>query len=137
MTTREELIAQAKEKYRQYLINQAKQKFEEGQSSQEPGIFDKAKNATLTGLGVAGKALDYAGGVARTAGAYPFVKKVTGQDVLNALKANPLTGEQILEKAGAPQGGSLSDVLPSLYSDTGEGLPLQKGGAFDPTKRGA
>lgn len=31
---------------------------------------------------------------------------------------------------------SLSDVLPNLYSETGEGFPLKKGGLLDPTSKG-
>lgn len=98
----------------------------------------QAKDAGLKGLSTLGKGLDYAGGVVRTAGAYPFVKQVTGQDVVNALKANPLSGNEILQKAGVPQGGSLSDAVPSIYSPTGdEWTKFQKGGPLDPTARGA
>lgn len=46
------------------------------------------------------------------------------------------TGRQIARRAGVSD-TALSDVLPSLYSDTGEGLPLKRGGFFDPTASGA
>ncbi len=45
------------------------------------------------------------------------------------------TGKDLAEKAGVP-GTSLSEKLPGLYSETGEGLPLKKGGLLDPTLSG-
>lgn len=44
---------------------------------------------------------------------------------------------KVFERAGVPEGGALSDVLPGLFSETGEGMALQEGGLFDPTARGA
>lgn len=46
------------------------------------------------------------------------------------------TGKQLAQRMGASE-TSLSQVLPSLYSETGEGLALQRGGMFDPTASGA
>jgi hypothetical protein len=38
---------------------------------------------------------------------------------------------------GVPEGKALSDILPGMYSESGKGAALQKGGMFDPTTRGA
>lgn len=46
------------------------------------------------------------------------------------------TGKQLAQRMGASE-TSLSQVLPSLYSETGEGLALERGGMFDPTASGA
>lgn len=114
------------------------QNTENSAPQEEKDWLQNAKENTLKGLGYAGKGLDYLGGITRTAGAYPFVKEVSGQDVLNAFKANPLSGQEILKRGGVLQGKSLSDVVPSMYSPTGdEWLKWQKGGWADPTKRGA
>jgi hypothetical protein len=43
---------------------------------------------------------------------------------------------QVMEQAGVGELGKLSDVLPFLFNDTGEGMALQRGGALDPTGRG-
>lgn len=61
----------------------------------------------------------------------------------------PIQGEkrafgEVMERAGIGAGPSLSDLLPEgipgrtlvPYSETGEELPLQRGGIFDPTVRG-
>ena len=46
------------------------------------------------------------------------------------------TGQQIVEKAGVPR-TALSDVAPEgMFTETGEGLPLQKGGPLDFTASG-
>jgi len=105
--------------------------------SQEPTLMDKAKGFGMGALGVAGKALDYAGGVARTAGAAATMDSVNAGDVINSLLAKPLAGSDILERGGMAESGKLSDVLPGLYSDTGEGMALERGGFLDPTGRGA
>lgn len=46
------------------------------------------------------------------------------------------TGKDIAQKLGVGD-KSLSDAYPGLYSETGEGLPLKKGGFLDPTASGA
>lgn len=99
----------------------------------------------------AGKAVDYVGGVSR-AGLANLIDSVTpgksfasGKDMLQALKANPFDSKakgapstsEYLERAGVPAGASFSDDFPGLYSETGNGLALQKGGWADPTIRGA
>lgn len=53
------------------------------------------------------------------------------------LPENAPTGKEIAEKVGFDSKTQLSDVLPSLYSETGEGLALKKGGLLDPTSAGA
>lgn len=86
------------------------------------------------------RTLDYPAGLVRgtIAGG---LEAATGRDDLVDIKdvirgKAPSSGE-ILEKMGVPEGGSLSDVLPDMYSDTGKGIKLKKGGLFDPTARGA
>ncbi len=47
------------------------------------------------------------------------------------------SGKELLKNAGySIPDTALSDVAPSLYNETGEGLPLQKGGWADPTASG-
>jgi hypothetical protein len=43
---------------------------------------------------------------------------------------------EVMEQAGAGELGKLSDLIPGIYSDTGEGAALQRGGPLDPTARG-
>lgn len=108
---------------------------------EEPSFIESA-------LTKAARALDYPAGLARTAVAQvadPLVdvlpgeerELVTKEDWQKALQGQAPTGAEFLERARVPAGGQLSDILPSLYSPTGEGLPLKKGGLFDPTPRGA
>jgi len=100
---------------------------------EEPSLAQKA-------LETAGKVLDYPGGLVRTglAGASDVV---AGTDVFKpgdwgrAFRGQAPTGSEILERAGMEEGAKLSDVLP-IYSETGEGLALQKGGWADPSARG-
>lgn len=56
---------------------------------------------------------------------------------IGGLKGQKKGFGQVMEEAGVGTGGSLSDLAPFIYSDTGEGLPLKKGGILDPTLRGA
>ncbi len=101
-----------------------------------PGLGMKA-------LSVLGKGLDYAGGVTRAVAANaadavnPGKEFATSDDIVNALKANPPSTADYLERAGVPAGYSMSDALSGLYSKTGDGLALKKGGMLDPTARGA
>ena len=93
---------------------------------EEPGMLDYAM-----------RGLNYAGGLGRAAVA-GAMEPIVGKDLVSAEQA--LTGTvpssaEIMEKAGVPN-AALSDVLPSMYSETGEGLALEKGGMFDPTARG-
>ncbi len=60
----------------------------------------------------------------------PFFETATGERV-------PQSGfGEVLKTAGVPKGGQLSDVIPGIFSETGEGLPFKKEGLFDPTVRG-
>jgi hypothetical protein len=45
------------------------------------------------------------------------------------------TGKELVQKAGVPN-TALSDVVPGLYSENGQGLLPQKGGWLDPTASG-
>ena len=61
---------------------------------EQPSLLGQAVDTTLKGL-------DYLGGVTRTALAAPLLEGVTLEDVGDALKAKPLSGEEILMRAGA------------------------------------
>lgn len=120
----------------------------------EPSLGAKA-------LDYGARALDYLGGQARAQLIQPLVtgaelgaagaKYLQGdgapEDFLapllraeetkqKAIVGKAPTTSEMLESAGVPEMGKLSDVAPGLYSETGEGLPLQKGGWADPTARG-
>jgi hypothetical protein len=97
-------------------------------AAEEPGVLGTALDYGM-------RALDYAGGLTRTAAAAPF-GVVQGEDVMAALKGKAPSTSEYLEEAGVGAGASLSDIAPSLYSETGQGLALEKGGMFDPTQRG-
>lgn len=67
-----------------------------------------------------------------------------GREILSGLPG--ITGEkrafgEVLERLGVPAGPTASIVVgagvPGLYTETGEGAPLQIGGPLDPTARGA
>lgn len=45
------------------------------------------------------------------------------------------TGKELAQKLGASE-KSVSDIIPSLYTESGEGVALKKGGFFDPTASG-
>lgn len=92
-------------------------------------------------LDAIGRTLDYGGGIARTgvAGAVDAVKGgngVTKEDLIKALKGHAPSSNELMDKLGVPAGSSLSDIIPEAYSDSGQGLPLQKHGWADPTARG-
>jgi hypothetical protein len=94
---------------------------------QEPGMLDYAM-----------RGLNYAGGLGRAAVA-GAMEPIVGKDLVSmeqALKGEVPGSAEIMEKAGVPN-VALSEMLPQMYSDTGEGLALEKGGMFDPTARGA
>lgn len=113
----------------------------------EARVEDKRRAATGGGdkegiLGAIARPLDFAGGVVRTglAGASDIIG---GTDLYRegdwkeALKGNAPDSAKILARGGVGKMGSLSDLMPGLYSDTGdEWLKLQRGGALDPTGRG-
>lgn len=65
--------------------------------------------------------------IPKAASAY---KKQFGED-----NSSAPTGKELAQRAGVSD-KALSDVLPGMYSETGEGLPLKKGGFLDPTASG-
>lgn len=84
------------------------------------------------------KALNYGSGLFGTMLTDAISKNpeaVTSKDYLDALAANPTKPSVLLERDGVAPGKNLSDTLPFLYSETGEGMPLKKGGDFDPNWR--
>jgi hypothetical protein len=94
--------------------------------SEEPGMLNYAM-----------RGLNYAGGLGRAAIA-GAMEPIVGKDLVSmeqALKGEVPGAADIMEKAGVPN-VALSEVLPQMYSETGEGLALEKGGIFDPTARG-
>lgn len=86
------------------------------------------------------RVLDYPAGLLRGAVA-GGIEAATGRDDLvdikDVLKGKAPASGEILEKMGVSEGRSLSDILPGMYSESGKGAALQKGGLFDPTARGA
>jgi len=109
--------------------------------SEEPGMLDYAT-----------RGLNYVGGLGRAAVA-GAAEPLVGKDLVSfeqAYKGTVPSTSELLQKAGVPQGPTFSEILENrakinplykipamMYSETGEGLPLQKGGTFDPTLRGA
>lgn len=66
--------------------------------------------------------------------------KRAGREVfsgIGGLKGDKEGFAQVMEQSGVGTGGSLSDLAPFLYNDTGEGLRFKRGGWADPTGRGA
>lgn len=59
------------------------------------------------------------------------------QEAATGQNKDPITGAEVLEKMGMPESGTLSDILPWAFNETGEGMALQKGGILDVTGRGA
>jgi hypothetical protein len=98
------------------------------------------KGGLLGGLGYIGSGVDRVTGAPVRAGIYAAQN---GENPLSAAVSQVFkksetapTGKQIVEKAGVPD-TALSEVVPSLYSDSGEGMTLKKGGILDPTASGA
>jgi hypothetical protein len=87
------------------------------------------------------RAMDYLGGLSRTAlggtvGELMTDKNLVNKDdLLNALKGKAISSEEMLRRAGATDKAKLSDVLPSVYTDKGDGFTLKRGGSFDPSAR--
>lgn len=95
---------------------------------EEPGLLEKA-----------GRALNFAGGAVR-GGIAGAIEPIIGKDIVSAqeVASGKVPGaSELMARAGVPEGYSLSDIVPSMYSETGEGMALEKGGMFDPTARGA
>lgn len=98
----------------------------ESSPKEEPGLGEKAL-----------RAMNLAGGAVRGAVA-GAIEPIIGKDLVSMeqVKSGTVPGSaELMEKAGVPN-VALSEVLPQMYSETGEGLALEKGGIFDPTARG-
>jgi hypothetical protein len=97
------------------------------------------KNILGKGLDYTLRGLDYAGGVVRTGLADTLLPadQITKADWDKALKGKALQSAEILDRAGVPEMGKLSDIAPGLYSESGDGFALQQGGWADPSTRGA
>ena len=98
----------------------------EAPAVEEPGMLDYAM-----------RGLNYAGGAVR-GGIAGAIEPIIGKDIVSAEEVASGTvpgASELMARAGVPN-IALSDVLPSMYSETGEGLALEKGGMFDPTARG-
>lgn len=98
------------EEYRQYLLAQGQPEADVGEymaylESQNPSALDQAKSIGKKGLSLLGKGLDYAGGVSRTAIMAPFSDQVQMQDVVEAFKGNPISGEKFAEQIKLPTMG--------------------------------
>ena len=94
---------------------------------EEPGVLDYAM-----------RGLNYVGGLGRGTVA-AAVEPLVGKDIVSPEEI--MTGKvpgsaELMERAGVPAGWSLSTAIPAAFSETGEGLPLEKGGMFDITARG-
>lgn len=106
-----------------------------------PGFSIKdAASTAMSGLQKIGEAVDPYTGAPVRAG---LMAGIEGNDPLSAAYGaigkpsdSAPSGKDIVRKLGVPD-TSLSDVLPSLYSESGEGLALEKGGLLDPTASGA
>lgn len=129
-----------------------------GQSEPQAKAVGKPEERSLGGkaLDIGLRGLDAAGGAVRTgvagtsdilrlleAGINPNKETADVQtsiregDLERVLTGNAPSSAEFAERAGVPAGGSLSDVAPQLFNETGEGLALQRGGPLDPTARGA
>lgn len=66
--------------------------------------------------------------------------KRAGSEIFSGI--GPIKGQkegfsEVMEQAGVGELGKLSDVVPFLFNETGEGAAFQRGGWADPTGRGA
>lgn len=152
--TQEEQDYQEYQDYLEYLKHPQSARSPSKATAQEPGLMDKTLGAVSSAL----KPLDYLGGIGRTAAAgavqgsanlaqklralatgakYVPSDVVKGADVSAALQGNAPTSAEFMKRAGIPEGMKMSDMIPGAYSDSGEGVPLKKGGVLDPSVRGA
>ena len=85
------------------------------------------------------RALDYTSGLGRGAAA-GLMEPFTDENLVNfadVIKGKTPSSSEILEKLGTPELGATSDILPMMYSDSGdEWFKAKKGGALDVTGRG-
>jgi hypothetical protein len=118
----------------------------------EPGIGFEGMTMqpnSPAAMQVLAKVLDYPRGAVTAPLIAKALERITGKknilrgqewrDAVNPLKPDTFPPADVLaERAGIPTGASASDVLPGLYSETGnEWLKFKKGGFLDPTVRGA
>lgn len=119
-------------------------KYRAAEKAEEPGFFEDPSGAVLRGVAKVGETIDKYGGAPTRAAISKLQDDVTEPGVaLEAFKnqfgEDPKlapTGKNIVRRAGIPD-ATLSELAPALYSETGEGLPLKKGGALDPSASGA
>jgi hypothetical protein len=126
------------------------QQIREAEGMLANGVYTHPANTPAIGgfLKGVGRTADYLGGMARAGIAndvQPIVKAVTGKDLtspeeqLKGLKMSDHfpSSDEYMKRLGIPEGGHLSDLVPGLYSETGdELLKLKKHGILDPTPRG-
>lgn len=143
------------EDYRQQLIQEAQAKFQKEQLVAEAQAKWERENApeddgpgvVMGTLGAAGKALDVARGAITAPMLAAFLENQTGKDVykmkenfdaINPTNLNQFpSSDELLKRAGVPQGGKLSDIVPG-YAEPGEGgwFQPEKGGMLDFSARG-
>lgn len=107
-------------------------------------ILNQIGSGLLSAAQYAGEKIDRYTGAPMRAGTAEVLK---GSGLLNAGKAaasqfgqdpsNAPTDADIGALMGFSKENSLSDLIPQIYSETGEGLPLKKGGMLDPSSAGA
>jgi hypothetical protein len=103
-----------------------------------PGLFRRTLDLLMRGNYAAAGAAEEA--FAPQGGGITAVPGRVANELLSGIggfKGQKEGFAQVMEQAGVGQLGSLSDIAPWLYSETGKGLPLEKGGLFDVTGRGA
>jgi DNA-binding ferritin-like protein len=109
-------------------------------SPSESNIWEKVKRYGGAGLDYGVRGLDYVGGLSRTTAA-EGLDMLSPNDVVRdgdwgrALRGQAPPSADYLERLGVTPGQTMSDMLPRMYSETGGGLPLQKGGWADPSSR--
>ena len=102
-----------------------------------PGLFrrvvDLISRPNYAAAGAAEELLTQRGG-----GAGAALKRV-GSELFSGIgdiKGQKEGFAQVMEQSGVGEMGSLSDIAPWLYSESGKGLPLEKRGVLDFTGRG-
>lgn len=110
---------------------------------EEKGLLQRAGESALGGIVAAGEFVDkYTGAPTRKVIGELQEGKGLGESLsagVSQFGADPRlapTGQKIMQKAGVPD-TKLSEIIPSIYSDTGEGIKLQRGGLLDPSASGA
>jgi len=115
-----------------------------GDSEEEGGVLKDLGRSALDKVAKVGRFIDrYTGAPTRTAiGELQGGKGLleAGQSAMSQFGQEPElapTGKQLAQRAGVPE-TTLSQKIPSLYSDTGdEFLKFKRGGLLDPTASGA